>query len=160
MRTHRPRRFRCVLPLSACLFLNKILYTINMADTSPSEQIDNIIKNASSWHGETLARLRSIINQADPNLTEDVKWKKPSRPEGVAVWVRDGNVCIGEMLKNAVRLTFPNGAQVSDPKQLFNTRLDSKSIRAIDFSENAVIDEAALKEFVIQAAELNAAKSK
>src|SRR5206468_3713786 len=80
---------------------------------------------------------------ADPGVIEEVKWKKPSRPEGVPVWSHDGIVCIGEVLKNAVRLTFPKGAQLKDPKGLFNTRLDSKTVRAIDFHEGDAINAAA-----------------
>jgi hypothetical protein len=84
-----------------------------------------------------------------------VKWKKPSRPEGVPVWSLDGIVCIGEMLKNAVRLTFPKGAQMKDPKNLFNARLDSGSVRAIDFFEGAEVPEVALKALIVEAAGLN-----
>ena len=117
-----------------------------------AQEIDAIIRNADDWHGELLSRLRGIVLAADPAIDEDVKWKKPSRPEGVAVWTLDGsNLCIGEMLKNAVRLTFPKGAQLKDPKLLFNTRLDSKSVRAIDFPEGAKPPEAALKALVREA---------
>jgi hypothetical protein len=126
-----------------------------MDDKSSTEQIDDIIKNATDWRGQLLARLRAVILEADPSITEDVKWKKPSRPEGVAVWVSGGNVCIGEFLKNAVRLTFPKGAQLADPGGLFNTRLDSKTVRAIDFAEGVTVDEAALADLVRAAAALN-----
>jgi hypothetical protein len=88
-------------------------------------------------------------------MVEDVKWKKPSRPEGVPVWSFDGNVCIGEMLKSAVRLTFPKGAQLKDPKKLFNSRLDSKSVRAIDFREGEKVPEADVKALVREAVGLN-----
>jgi len=84
-----------------------------------------------------------------------VKWKKPSRPEGVPVWSLDGIVCIGEMLKNAVRLTFPKGAQMHDPNKLFNARLDSSSVRAIDFREGEKIPEAALRALILEAVGLN-----
>ena len=123
---------------------------------SAAQEIDAIISNAADWRGETLARLRAIVLAAGPDIVEEVKWKKPSRPEGVAVWSCDGIVCIGEMLKNAVRLTFPKGAQVKDPKQLFNTRLDSKSVRAVDFPEGAKLPAPALKALVREAAALNA----
>src|SRR5689334_6318551 len=116
-----------------------------MPDKSPSEQIDDIIKKSPDWRGERLSHLRSLIKQADPALTEEVKWKKPSRPEGVPVWSDNGILCIGELLKTAVRLTFPKGALLQDPQQLFNTRLESNSVRAIDFHEGDSIDEAALK---------------
>jgi hypothetical protein len=121
-----------------------------------AQEIDAIIKNSDDWRGETLARLRTSVPSAGPDIGEDVKWKKPSRPEGVPVWTSNGNLCIGEMLKSAVRLTFPKGAQLKDPKKLFNTRLDSNSVRAIDFREGAKVPEAALKALVREAAALNA----
>jgi len=84
-----------------------------------------------------------------------VKWKKPSNPMGVPVWSHDGIVCIGETLKSAVRLTFPKGAQMNDPKKLFNKRLESKTVRAIDFHEGDTVDEVALRALVLEAVELN-----
>ena len=126
-----------------------------MSEATASDQIDAIIQKTSGWRGERLAQLRALIRDADPGLHEEVKWKKPSRPEGVAVWSHDGIVCIGEALKNAVRLTFPKGAQLKDPKGLFNTRLDSKSVRAIDFHEGDAINASALKALIVQGARLN-----
>lgn len=123
--------------------------------TSPSQEIDDIIKNISDWRGERLSQLRIIIQNADPELVEDVKWKKPSKPEGVPVWAHDGILCVGEALKTAVRLTFPKGALIIDQKTLFNTRLDSNSVRAIDFLENDVIDEEALKALIQEAVKIN-----
>ncbi|HTX13000.1 MAG TPA: DUF1801 domain-containing protein [Solirubrobacteraceae bacterium] len=123
---------------------------------SASEEIDAIIGKSGDWHGETLARLRGIVLAAGPAIVEEVKWKKPSRPEGVPVWSLDGIVCIGEMLKNAVRLTFPKGAKIKDPKNLFNARMDSKSVRAIDFREGEKVPEAALKALILEAVALNA----
>ncbi len=122
---------------------------------SSGQEVDAIIANASDWRGELLSRLRQIVLAADPAIDEDVKWKKPSRPEGVPVWSANGNVCIGEMLKSAVRLTFPKGAELADPKQLFNARLDSKSIRAIDFREGGDLPEDALTALVREAVRLN-----
>ena len=122
-----------------------------MAEKSTSQEIDDIINNLPSWKGEKLAQIRAVIRQADPRIVEEIKWRKPSRPEGVPVWTHDGNICIGEALKNAVRLTFPNGASLSDPVGLFNTRLDSKTVRAIDFGENDTVDEAALSALIAQA---------
>jgi hypothetical protein len=84
-----------------------------------------------------------------------VKGKKPYRPEGVPVWSHDGIVCVGEVLKNAVRLTFPKAARLNDPKGLFNTRLDSKTLRAIDFHEGDTINASALKALIVQGARLN-----
>jgi hypothetical protein len=122
---------------------------------SASEEIDAIISRSSDWRGETLSRLRGIVVGAGPAVVEEVKWKKPSRPEGVPVWSVDGIVCIGEMLKNAVRLTFPKGAQLKDPEKLFNARLDSSSVRAIDFREGEKVPETAVKALVVEAARLN-----
>lgn len=125
-----------------------------------SREIDDIVTGIGGWRGETLAVLRAVIRAADPAVIEEVKWKKPSRPSGVPVWSHDGNVCIGEALKNAVRLTFPKGAQLTDPKKLFNTRLDSATVRAIDFYQDAVIDEKALKALYLEAAKLNTAAAR
>ncbi|HKT37133.1 MAG TPA: DUF1801 domain-containing protein, partial [Ktedonobacterales bacterium] len=106
------------------------------------------------------AQLRAFIKEADPNVVEEVKWKKPSRPEGVPVWSHDGMLCVADTLKNAVRLTFLKGAQLKDPKKLFNTRLDSKGVRAIDFHNGATVDEAALKALILEAVELNTSKAR
>src|SRR5215467_2978277 len=119
---------------------------------SASQEIDAIIKKHSDWRGEILSQLRAIIQFADPGLVEEVKWKKPSNPMGVPVWSHEGMICIGERLKNSVRLTFPKGAQLKDPKKLFNTRMDSKSVRAIDFHEGDQIDKASLKALILEAA--------
>jgi len=124
-------------------------------DASASQQIDAIVRKTTGWRGERLGQLRALIRGADPGVIEEVKWKKPSRPEGVAVWSHEGIICIGEVLKNAVRLTFPKGAQLKDPQGLFNTRLDSKSVRAIDFHEGDAIKTSALKALIVQGARLN-----
>jgi hypothetical protein len=126
-----------------------------MAETA-SQEIDAIIGKSDDWRGEMLSRLRGIVLDAGPAVVEEVKWKKPSKPEGVPVWSVDGTVCVGELLKNAVRLTFPKGARVKDPKKLFNARLDSSGVRAIDFHEGDKIPEAALKALIREAADLNA----
>ena len=123
-----------------------------------AKQIDAIIAEPGDWRSDTLARLRELITATDPALEEDVKWKKPSNPSGVPVWSHDGIVCIGETLKRAVRLTFPKGAALGDPKQLFNRRLDSASVRAVDFEEHDKIDVRALKALVREAIRLNTAK--
>jgi hypothetical protein len=122
---------------------------------SISRQIDRIIKEPGDWRSTVLSELRAAIKRADPAAVEDVKWKKPTRPMGVPVWCHDGNVCIAESLKNAVRLTFPKGALIKDPSRLFNARLDSKSVRAIDFHEGDIVDETALKALIGQAVVLN-----
>jgi hypothetical protein len=105
-----------------CYFLEEEGFS--MDDRPAAEQIDDIIKMPGDWRGETLAHLRALIQDADPAVVEDVKWKKPSRPEGAPVWTHDGNVCVADILKNAVRLTFPKGAQLTDRSHLFNTRQD------------------------------------
>ena len=126
--------------------------------SSASRQIDVIIKKAGGWRGEQLSRLRALIQEADAAVVEQVKWKKPSNPLGVPVWSDDGILCIGEPLKSAVRLTFPNGAQLEDPKGLFNTRLQSKSVRAIDFHQGEAADKSALKGLILEAVRLNRSK--
>jgi len=106
-----------------------------------------------------MSRLRAVIKKADARIIEEMKWKKPSNPMGVPVWSHDGIVCIGEALKNAVRLTFPKGALVKDPKKLFNARLDSNTVRAIDVHEGDAVDEAGLKALILEAVRLNASKA-
>jgi hypothetical protein len=125
-----------------------------------AEQIDAMVARAEGWKGKTLARLRGCIRLADPGIQEEVKWRKPSRPMGVPVWSRGGIVCVADILKSAVRLTFPKGAGLDDPSHIFNTRLDSRSVRAVDFRENDEINEAALAALVREAVMLNAAGRK
>jgi hypothetical protein len=129
-------------------------------EKSASQQIDAIIKEPGDWRGKKLSQLRTLIKKADPAVVEEVKWKKPSKPSGVPVWSHHGIICIADTLKNAVRLTFPKGAQMKDPKQLFNTRLDSKTVRAIDFHEGETVDEAALKALILDAVGLNTPKER
>jgi hypothetical protein len=124
-------------------------------DKFASEQVDAIIRRSTDWRGETLSQLRGLVTNAAPGIVEEVKWRKPSRPEGVPVWSRDGIVCTGEMLNNAVRLTFPKGAHVKDPNKLYNARLDSDTVRAIDFHEGEKVREAELKAIIVEAARLN-----
>ncbi|MEX2160286.1 MAG: DUF1801 domain-containing protein [Anaerolineales bacterium] len=129
-------------------------------DRSASRQIDAIIKGPGDWRGRKLAQLRALIKKAGPAVVEEVKWKKPSKPMGVPVWSHAGIICLADILKNAVRLTFPKGALLKDPKVLFNTRLDSKTVRAIDFHAEDTLNEAALKALIRQAAKLNTAKAR
>ena len=125
-----------------------------MVGRAPQE-IDAIIRKSGDWRGETLSRVRGLVLGAGPAVVEEVKWKKPSRPEGVPVWSLGGIVCTGEMLKSAVRLTFPKGAQMKDRKKLFNARLESTSVRAIDLHEGEKVPEAALKALLVEAVGLN-----
>src|SRR5436190_23773895 len=90
--------------------------SVEMSDASASQQIDDIVSRTAGWRGERLSQLRALIRGADPGVIEEVKWKKPSRPEGVPGWSHDGIVCIGEARTNAVSLTFPKRAQRTDPK--------------------------------------------
>ena len=131
-----------------------------MEARSVSQQIDDIIRQSGDWRGEKLAQLRAFIKEADPAVVEDVKWKKPSKPEGVPVWSHDGILCVADTLKNAVRLTFPKGAQAKDPKKLFNTRLDSKTVRAIDFHDGDTVDEAAFKALILEVVGLNTSQGR
>src|SRR5437588_12818287 len=127
--------------------------------SAASQEIDAIVAGLDDWRGQTLARLRATIRKASPTLVEEVKWKKPSNPAGVPVWSRDGIVCVGEALKNAVRLTFPKGALLADPKKLFNARLDGNSNRAIDFHEGEKVDGAALAALILEAVRVNESKA-
>ena len=129
-------------------------------DPAVSRAIDAIIKAPGGWRSTTFARLRALILSADASILEEVKWKKPSRPMGVPVWSRDGNICIGEALKNAVRLTFPKGALLTDPQHVFNTRLDSATVRAVDVREGDMVSEAALRALIRQVVELNTSKAR
>jgi len=129
-------------------------------EKSASQQIDDIIKVLGDWRGKKLSELRAMIRKADPAVVEEVKWKMPSKPLGAPVWSHDGIVCVADTLKNAVRLTFPNGAQIKDSKKLFNARLDSKTVRAIDFHENDTIKESALKALILDAVKVNTSKER
>jgi hypothetical protein len=131
----------------------------SLNDESPSELIDAIIKAPGDWRSTTPSRLRASIKKADPSVVEEVKWRKPTRPMGVPVWSHDGIICIGDTLKSAVRLTFPKGALLKDPHKLFNTRLDSKTVRAIDVHEGDGVDEAALKAVIHQYVAVNRSKT-
>ncbi len=137
-----------------------LLEGFSVENRSAAQQIDDIIKKSGDWRGSKLSHLRALIKAADPAMVEEVKWKKPSKPEGVPVWSHDGIVCVADTLKNAVRLTFPKGAQMKDPTTLFNTRLDSKAVRAIDFHESDTPDEVALQALILEAVGLNTAKGR
>ena len=99
-------------------------------DKSPAKEIDEIIANVGGWRALTLTRLRRIILSANADVVEEIKWRKPSKPEGVATWVCDGNVCMADLLKSAVRLTFPKGARLDDPAALFNSQLPTQQQRS------------------------------
>ena len=124
-------------------------------EASPARLIDAKIAALGDWRGETLARVRNLIREADPTIVEAVKWRKPSNPTGVPVWERDGIVCTGESYKDKVKLTFARGAALADPKNLFNSSLDGNVRRAIDLHEGDRIDATALKALVRAAVSLN-----
>jgi hypothetical protein len=107
------------------------------------------------WRGELLARIRDLIREADPDVVEEVKWRKPSNPAGVPVWSHDGIICTGETYKNVVKLTFAKGASLADPAGLFNSSLEGNTRRAIDIHEGDKINEKSLKALIRQAVALN-----
>lgn len=123
-----------------------------------SEEVDAKIAELADWRGETLARLRKLIWEADPQVTETIKWRKPSNPSGVPTWEHDGIICTGETYRDKVKLTFAQGASIRDPKKLFNSSLDAGTRRAIDIREGETIDGEAFKALVREAAEFNGAK--
>jgi hypothetical protein len=125
-----------------------------------SELIDAKIASLPDWRGELLKRLRAVIREADPEIVETVKWRKPSNPMGVPVWEHDGIICTGETYRDKVKLTFANGTSLDDPRRLFNSSLDGNTRRAIDFSEGATIDAAALKALVREAVAFNRVRPK
>ena len=118
-------------------------------EDSPSQLIDGRIKELSDWRGETLARVRILIKQADPEVVEEWKWR------GVPVWSHAGIICTGETYKNIVKMTFTKGASLEDPSGLFNSSLEGNARRAIDFHEGDKIDEKALKALIRAAVALN-----
>ena len=118
------------------------------AGASGSELIDRHIAELDDWRGETLARMRALVLEADPEMTEDAKWIKPTNPWGVAVWSREGIVCTGEVYKSAVKLTFARGASVPDPAGLFNASLEGGTRRAIDVHEGEKVDARAFRALV------------
>jgi hypothetical protein len=127
---------------------------------SASELISKRFAELGDWRGETLGRMRKLIEEADPDVVEELKWVKPSSP-GTPVWSHDGIICTGESYKNVVKLTFAKGASVEDPAGLFNSSLEGKARRAIDIHEAEVVDESAFKALVLEAVALNiSARSK
>ncbi len=122
---------------------------------SASELIEAKIAGLGGWRGETLAQLRAAIREADPEIVETVKWRKPTNPSGVPVWERGGIVCTGEVYKDKVKLTFAQGAALPDPKELFNASLDAGTRRAIDVFEGGKVDAASFKALVRAAVKRN-----
>jgi hypothetical protein len=124
-------------------------------DESPSQLIDARIDELDDWRGEMLSRLRALIKDADPEVVEEVKWRKPSQLAGVPVWSHDGMICTGETYKSVVKLTFAKGASLEDPSGLFNSSLEGNTRRAIDIHEGEAIDEDAFRTLIREAVSLN-----
>ena len=126
-------------------------------DLTPPQLIDARIQDLGDWRGETLRRVRDVIRLALPDVSEEVKWRKPSNSMlGVPVWYHGGMICTGETYRDKVKLTFAKGAALDDPAGLFNSSLEGKVRRAIDFGEGDEIDEVALSQLVRAAAAFNA----
>jgi hypothetical protein len=127
-------------------------------DESPSQLIDAKIKELGDWRGETLAKVRQLIKEADPEIVEELKWRKPSNPGGVPVWSHNGGICTGETYKSVVKLTFFKGASLEDPSHLFNQ--DGTVRRAINIHEGEKIDEGAFKTLIHAAVKLNTSSAR
>jgi hypothetical protein len=128
-----------------------------MADEpTASALIDAKIEALGGWRGPMLAKLRALVKEADPDVVEEVKWRKPSNPSGVPTWSHDGILITGETYKDKVKLTFAKGARLDDPKGLFNSSLDGGTRRAIDFFEADSVDSEGLKALVREAVKANA----
>lgn len=127
-----------------------------MADeVSVSEEIDAKIEALGGWRGPMLGKLRTLVKEAVPDVVEELKWRKPTNPSGVPTWSKGGILITGETYKDKVKLTFAKGAQLDDPKKLFNASLDGGTRRAIDFREDDAVDGEALKALVQAAAKAN-----
>ena len=126
---------------------------------SASELIDKRIAELGDWRGETLSRMRKLIQEADPDVVEELKWIKPTNP-GTPTWSHDGIICTGESYKSVVKLTFAKGASLEDPAKLFNSSLDGNTRRAIDIHEGEEVDADAFKALVRAAVALNTSGGK
>ena len=130
------------------------------ADGEASRLIDQRIRDLGGWRGETLARMRALILEADPEMTEECKWIKPTNPLGVPVWSHHGIVCTGEAYTKVVKLTFARGARIPDPSRLFNSSLEGNTRRAIDIHEGEKVDAGAFKALVKAAVAQNGPPAK
>jgi hypothetical protein len=143
----------------ATTMMTKSIPTKSKGNTSPSDLIDARIRKLGDWRGEMLARMRKLIKDADPDVVEEVKWRKPSNAMlGVPVWEHAGIICTGETYKAIVKLTFAHGAALDDPTHLFNASLEGNMRRAIDISEGDKINERAFKALFRAAVALNTSK--
>jgi hypothetical protein len=163
VRLHEPDGHSVVLDGSCPWSGGPTAYHYEIMTTQPapgsgaaSEKITERIQDLGDWRGETLAAVRQLIHDADPEIQEEWKWEKASSP-GTPVWSHDGGVCTGESYKQVVKLTFFRGASLEDPQKLFNSSLEANTRRAIDIREGEKIDEAAFKELIRSAVAANAA---
>jgi hypothetical protein len=124
---------------------------------TPSEEIDVKIERLGDWRGAILAKARRLIREADPDVVEDIRWRKPSNPSGVPVWDHAGLICTGEIYKDKIKLTFARGAALEDPSGLFNSSLGGGTRRAIDIPEGREFDEKAFKALIREAVAMNLA---
>ena len=129
-------------------------------DKLGSAMIYEKLRSLGDWRGALLQRLRRLIREADPDVVETVKWRKPSNPLGVPVWEHDGIICTGETYRDKVKLTFAKGASLNDPSGLFNASLDGGTRRAIDFRDGDEVNEMALRQLVREAAALNGSRAR
>lgn len=130
-----------------------------MDNRPASEQIDDIISSYEGWKHDLLTHLRTVITQTDSRIKEEVKWKMATRPAGLPVWSCNGIVCFAEIWKDNIKLIFFKGAQLEDHNKLFNARLKSGSVRAIEFREGDTIDESPIQALVVEAVKLNSSKA-
>jgi hypothetical protein len=128
---------------------------MSVGEPTGSQLVDEKIAGMTNWRGPVLARMRRLIREADPDVTEEIKWRKPSNPAGVPTWSHAGILCTGETYKDKVKLTFAKGASLDDPAGLFNASLDAGTRRAIDIREDDVVDEKSFVELVREAVARN-----
>lgn len=127
---------------------------------NPSEEIDELIEKTPDWRGTSLAELRRIIHDADPEITEEVKWKRPSNPMGAPVFGHNGTVCVANILKERVRLSFPAGLTLPDPQKILSAVSEGNKTRIIDLYEGDAVNENALKDLVRACVERNLVKAR
>jgi hypothetical protein len=155
-----PRRIRwsALVRLAECFFAKgeNVAPTTGPDGEAAATNITKRIEELGDWRGETLAHLRQLIHDADPDIEEEWKWEKPKSP-GIPVWSHDGGICTGESYKQVVKLTFFRGASLKDPKKLFNSSLEGNTRRAIDFREGEKINEAAFRHLIRAAIAANSA---
>jgi hypothetical protein len=125
-----------------------------------SAAIDEKLRSLGDWRGRALARMRKLIREADPDVVEEVKWRKPSNPSGVPVWSHAGIICTGETYKDKIKLTFAKGASLPDPAKLFNSSLDGGTRRAVDIRKGEEAEADAFKALVRAAVAVNLASAK